>query len=238
MNDIVVFNNKDFGEIRTLYTNGEVWFVGKDVATALGYSNTRDAIASHVDEEDSRILKKSEITTFDIPTRGLTVINESGLYSLVLSSKLPSAREFKHWVTSEVLPTIRKTGAYQVLQKPSAEITALRAQLWRDLADRVEVPEYKQICYAYMSKELAGNFALPLPESTRATYSATEIGEELGITGNTVGRISKKLGLKIAEYGKWFIDKSKYSSKEVETFRYYDNVLPIIRAYLAGDTNG
>lgn len=234
MNDIVFFNNKDFGEIRTLYVNDEVWFVGKDVALALGYKDTDQALRQHVDEEDKLTRKLNGSGQ----KRSMVTINESGLYSLVLSSKLPSAREFKHWVTSEVLPAIRKTGAYQVPQKPSAEITALRAQLWRDLADRVELPEYKQICYAYMSKELAGNFALPLPERTRATYSASEIGEELGITGNMVGRISKKLGLKIAEYGKWFIDKSKYSSKEVETFRYYDNVLPIIRAYLAGDING
>ena len=234
MNDIVVFNNKDFGEIRTLYVDDEVWFVGKDVALALGYKDTDQALRQHVDEEDKLTRKLNGSGQ----KRSMVTINESGLYSLVLSSKLPSAREFKHWVTSEVLPAIRKTGAYQIPQKPSAEITALRAQLWRDLADRVEVPEYKQICYAYMSKELAGNFALPLPESTRATYSATEIGKELGITGNMVGRISTKLGLKIAEYGKWFIDKSKYSSKEVETFRYYDNVLPIIRAYLVGDIDG
>lgn len=234
MNDIVVFNNKDFGEIRTLYVNDEVWFVGKDVALALGYKDTDQALRQHVDEEDKLTRKLNGSGQ----KRSMVTINESGLYSLALSSKLPSAKKFKHWVTSEVLPAIRKTGAYQMPQKPSDEITALRAQLWRDLADRVEIPEYKQICYAYMSKELAGNFALPLPESARATYSASEIGEELGITGNMVGRISKKLGLKIADYGKWFIDKSKYSSKEVETFRYYDNVLPIIRAYLAGDIDG
>lgn len=84
--------------------------MGKDVATALGYANTKDAIYAHVDSEDKRIIQRSENTTLEIPNRGMTIINESGLYSLILSSKLESAKRFKRWVTSEVLPCIRKTG--------------------------------------------------------------------------------------------------------------------------------
>ena len=83
-----------------------------DVAEALGYSNTKDAIATHVASEDKKLIQRSEITTLEIPNRGMTIINESGLYALILSSKLPSAKEFKHWVTAEVLPSIRKTGGY------------------------------------------------------------------------------------------------------------------------------
>lgn len=86
--------------------------MGKDVATALGYVNTKDAIYTHVDSEDKRIIQRSENTTLEIPNRGMTLINESGLYSLILSSKLESAKRFKRWVTSEVLPCIRKTGGY------------------------------------------------------------------------------------------------------------------------------
>ncbi len=112
MNDIQVFNNPEFGEIRTVEINNEPWFVGKDVAEALGFSNSKDAILNHVDEDDRKVLQRSEMATFDIPNRGLTIINESGLYSLVLSSKLPTAKKFKRWVTSEVLPSIRKHGAY------------------------------------------------------------------------------------------------------------------------------
>lgn len=107
-----VFNHPEFGELRTVEIDGVVWFVGKDVAEALGYSNTKDAITAHVASEDKKLIQRSEITTLEIPNRGMTIINESGLYSLILSSKLPSAKEFKHWVTSEVLPSIRKTGGY------------------------------------------------------------------------------------------------------------------------------
>jgi prophage antirepressor-like protein len=112
MNELQVFNNTELGSVRTTTINGEPFFVGKDVAGILGYANSKDALASHVDSEDKEILQRSENTTFDIPNRGLTVINESGLYSLILSSKLPNAKKFKHWVTAEVLPTIRKTGGY------------------------------------------------------------------------------------------------------------------------------
>lgn len=123
MNNIQVFNNPEFGDIRTVEIDGEPWFVGKDVATALGYSNTKDAIAAHVASEDKKLIQRSEITTLEIPNRGMTIINESGLYSLILGSKLDSARRFKHWVTSEVLPSIRKTGAYvqQKIKVPEFE---------------------------------------------------------------------------------------------------------------------
>lgn len=108
-NEIQVWNYES-SEVRTVQVNGEPWFVGKDVATVLGYSNTRDAIARHVDEED-----KAGVGIHDgSQMREVVVVNESGLYSLVLSSKLPNAKKFKRWVTSEVLPSIRKHGSYSV----------------------------------------------------------------------------------------------------------------------------
>ncbi len=112
MNEVKVFSNEKFGSVRTVIIDGEPWFVGKDIAEILGYGNTRDALISHVDEEDRTIIQKSEITTLEIPNRGLIAINESGLYSLILFSKLSKAKAFKHWVTSEVLPSIRKNGGY------------------------------------------------------------------------------------------------------------------------------
>ena len=111
MNDLQVFNYEG-ASVRVIDRDGEPWFVGKDVAEVLGYANTKDALSVHVDEEDKRVIQRSEITTFEIPNRGMTVINESGLYSLILSSHLPSARQFKRWVTAEVLPSIRKRGIY------------------------------------------------------------------------------------------------------------------------------
>ena len=108
MEDLKIWENPEFGELRTIDMNGEPWMVGKDVATALGYKNPRDAIARHVDAEDKGVVKH------DTPSgeQEMVIINESGLYSLVLCSKLPTAKKFKRWVTSEVLPSIRKTGRY------------------------------------------------------------------------------------------------------------------------------
>ena len=110
--EVKVFKNPvhpEFGNLRTIEIDGEPWFVGKDVAAALGYTKERNALDKHVDKDDA--LKRG-VTDSMGRTQQMTIINESGLYSLILSSKLPSAKEFKHWVTSEVLPSIRKNGAY------------------------------------------------------------------------------------------------------------------------------
>ena len=108
MNDLRIFENKEFGEIRTVVKDGEPWFVGKDVAEILGYTNPQKAVREHVDDDDRGV------NEMDTPGRvqSVVVINESGLYSLILSSKLPNAKKFKKWVTSEVLPSIRKNGGY------------------------------------------------------------------------------------------------------------------------------
>lgn len=119
MNNLNIFYNPEFGNIRVLTIKNESYFVGKDVAFLLGYSNTRDALRKHVDDEDKDVAK------CDTPsgTQEMTVINESGLYSLILSSKLPTAKRFKRWVTSEVLPAIRKHGAYLTEQKVEEILT-------------------------------------------------------------------------------------------------------------------
>ena len=110
MNEVRIFTNGEFGYIRTVEMDGEPWFVGKDVAAALGYGNTRDALAKHVDKEDRMdgVAIRDSIGREQTPV----FINESGLYSLILSSKFPSAKRFKRWVTSEVLPSIRRNGGY------------------------------------------------------------------------------------------------------------------------------
>lgn len=110
MNELKIFSNNDFGEIRTVTIDGEPWFVGKDVAEALGYRDTSDALKKHVDIEDKLTRRFADSGQ----NREMHIINESGLYSLILGSKLPTAKKFKRWVTSEVLPSIRKTGSYSV----------------------------------------------------------------------------------------------------------------------------
>ena len=117
MNDLQIFKNEAFGQIRVIDRDGEPWFIGKDIAEALGYSIPKDALRVHVDEEDKVLLRGGESPLLNINNRGMTIINESGLYSLVMSSRLPSAKQFKRWVTSEVLPSIRKTGSYSVEQR-------------------------------------------------------------------------------------------------------------------------
>lgn len=122
MNGIQVFTSPEFGEIRTALQEGAPWFVGKDVAAALGYSNTRKAIADHVDPEDKGVTKRDTLGG----AQRMTVINESGLYSLILSSQLPAAKKFKRWVTAEVLPAIRQTGAYAT---PAADLSEIERRL-------------------------------------------------------------------------------------------------------------
>lgn len=119
MNELQIFNHPDFGQVRTVTINDEPWFVGKDVAQVLGYAKPENALATHVDADDSL---KQGITDSLGRIQNTTLINESGLYSLILSSKLPGAKEFKRWVTSEVLPSIRKHGAYMTPETLQAAI--------------------------------------------------------------------------------------------------------------------
>lgn len=121
MNELKVFNSEEFGDVRTVTINGDPWFVGKDVAAALGFTNPRDAISTHVFDEDKGV---ESIDTLGGKQK-MTVINESGLYALVFGSRLKSAQRFKHWVTSEVLPAIRRTGGYQVPALQGKELLAL-----------------------------------------------------------------------------------------------------------------
>lgn len=133
MNELQIFNSEEFGDIRTVTIDNEPWFVGKDVATALGYKNTADAIGKHIDTDD----KLTSQIAIAGQRRDVVVINESGLYALIFGSKLESAKRFKHWVTAEVLPAIRKTGSYQ---KPMtiAEQIQLLAQGNQDHEERIE----------------------------------------------------------------------------------------------------
>lgn len=229
-NQLQVFNNAEFGQVRTIVKNEEVWFVGKDVAEALGYSNTRDALTKHIDNED-----RADVAIHDgRQNRSMIIINESGLYSLVFSSKLPSAKKFKHWVTREVLPSIRKTGSYSMKQQPVDDTKKLRseamllnartrqAKMWKELSQMTTIKEYKEIAFAKAGNVLAGKEIFSLPEATKKTYSADEIGAILGVSANKIGRLANAHNLKTEQYGKLFYDKSKYSNKEIETFRYFE----------------
>ena len=141
-NEIKIFENEEFGSVRTMEINGEPYFVGKDVAEILGYTNTSKALIDHVDDED----KLNNETLSSLGQRGGWLINESGLYSLILSSKLSNAKKFKRWVTSEILPAIRKTGSYSIQSKPDSytiEDPAARARRWAEEYEEKKALEAK-----------------------------------------------------------------------------------------------
>lgn len=218
------------------------------MATALGYSDTKSALADHVDAEDKQIVQRGQIATLDIPNRGLTIINESGVYSLGLSSKLPGAKRFKRWVTSEVLPSIRKTGSYTHKEHPMTNYQKMMAEKWeRDhalqearfyagMAKRYRGTNYEQVLNAYATKSLSGEYLVPLPQMGEQMLTAGEVGERLGISANMVGRLAKQYNLKTDQYGEWFHDKSRYSDKQVPSFRYKECVVEKLREILNTET--
>ena len=186
MRELMIFNNPEFGEIRTVEVNGEPWLVGKDVAQALGYSDTDQALRKHVDEEDKELLTRQNDGLADrsgnapvvIPNRGLTIINESGLYSLVLSSKLPKAKQFRRWVTSEVLPSIRKHGAYLTRDKLWEVATSPEAllKLCTDLlAEREKNAALREDNARLQSKAVYYDLFIDLHHSTNLRTTAKEL---------------------------------------------------------------
>lgn len=226
MNQLQVFSNERLGKIRTMNIDGQPYFVGKDIAEILGYSNTRDALARHVDDED----KNTVVIPDGIGNPNKTVINESGLYSLILSSKLPKAKEFKHWVTSEVLPSIRKTGGYnsqvsEEYKQKRLEVMMInaKARLMKEQNKRIEL----------MIKNPEFTPADEEPPIVPKTYSAGEVGAMLGVSANKIGRLANKHNLKVEEYGEWFKDKAKYADKEVPSFRYNEKGIEKLRELLA-----
>lgn len=229
MNELQIFNNEQFGSIRGMEIDGEPWFIGKDVAKTLGYEDTDQALRKHIDEED-RLTRQIDGSG---QKRNMTIINESGLYSLIFSSKLPAAKDFKRWVTSEVLPTIRKTGSYTMHTEPARtpdsqarllEAQAKQAEIMLAIADRVTIDSYKQIVYSKAMQAMTGEYCLPLPKLERDTYTATEIGERLGISSNMVGKLANKHNLKTSEYGVQIWDVAP-NGKQIPNWRYYIEVL-------------
>ena len=235
-NKIEIFKNEEFGQVRTMLINNEPYFVGKDVASILGYKEPRSAVSKKVDEEDRGV---SKIAT-PSGTQEMTVINESGLYSLILSSKLPSAKKFKRWVTSEVLPTIRKSGTYAITNTKVDKLTDMevetklnnsqtrKANSLMRMHKQCNDPIVKELLFKKAIETLTGK---KLIDNTRKTYSAEEIGKKFGISANRVGRIANANNLKTEQYGE--VVATEYNDKaQGSTFRYYDTVIPVIQKLL------
>jgi len=181
-NEILTFTSDVFGEIRTCQVNNQIMFVGKDVATALGYSNTRDALSKHVDAEDKGTVAIRD-TAYE--TR-VTLINESGLYSLILSSKLPQAKAFKRWVTAEVLPQIRKTGGYIPTRDASG-----RELSSEEIIDRADA--------------IVGRTLRMLNEDAEDTLTATQVAKTFNMTVWDFNAVVRDMGIQYRRHGHWNI---------------------------------
>lgn len=204
MNELKIFENKEFGTIRTVEVGGEPYFVGKDVAKILGYGNTRKALSDHVDNED-----KDGVTIRDSIGREqkVTAINESGLYSLIISSKLPAAKKFKRWVTAEVLPSIRKHGMYatdDLLNNPDIAIAAFQAlKEEREQRRRLEVENSRQKQVIGELKPKADYTDIILQSKSLVTI--TQIAKDYGMSGNAMNKLLHKCGVQYKLGGQWLL---------------------------------
>ena len=202
--DLKVFENEELGSVRVMERNGEPWFVGKDVANILGYSNTRDALARHVAAED-----KNTVVIHDgiQGNPNQTIINESGMYSLILSSKLETAKKFKHWVTAEVLPSIRRHGVYaidEMLANPEAMISALMAykeEREKRLALASENAVQKQQIAELQPKANYYDIVLNCPD----LLPITVIAKDYGWSGRRMNRYLADKGIQFRQGDIWLL---------------------------------
>lgn len=182
--------NFEKNEVRTFLVNDEPYFVGKDVASVLGYSNTPKAIRDHVDEED-----KTQNESFTVNGTALMLINESGLYSLILKSKLPNARKFKRWVTSEVLPTIRKTGSYTNVPQSFAQALRLAADL----------EEKNQLLEQQLAEYEPKISYLDMILSSTGTVATSQIAADYGMSAIALNKLLNELGVQYKVSGQWIL---------------------------------
>lgn len=206
-NELMVFQNQEFGEIRSIMIEGEPWFVGKDIAGILGYRDTSDAIKRHVENED----KLSRCFTDSGQNRNMYIINESGLYSLILSSKLPNARKFKKWVTGEVLPSIRKHGAY--LTPDKVEEVLLNPDTIIKIAQNLKEEQEKRRQLEIENNELKpkANYCEQVLQSESAVVT-TQIAKDYGMSPQALNSILHELGVQYKVDGQWVL-YSKYQDK-------------------------
>lgn len=209
MQELKIFESTEFGAVRALEIDGAPWFVGKDVTDILGYQNPSEALSDHVDDED----KLNSKTLSSLGQRGGWLINESGLYSLVLSSKLPAAKAFKRWVTSEVLPTIRRHGLYaidDIIADPDLGIRALLAlKAEREARKALEVDNKVKDQQIAELKPKASYYDLIL--QCPSLLSVTEIAKDYGLSAKALNKMLHDLGVQFSQSGVWFL-YSKYQS--------------------------
>lgn len=204
---IEVFKNTEFGEIRTTAIDGEPWFIGRDVAAALGYTNSRKALADHVDDEDKGVTKRDTLGG----RQDMVIINESGLYSLVLSSKLPTARKFKRWITSEVIPSIRRHGAYlmpsvleQAIQNPDF-IIGLVTNIKEERQKRLEAQSQVVALTAKVSQMKPKADYCDLILATTNAVTITQIAADYNMSARAFNQKLHEIGIQHKVNDQWIL---------------------------------
>lgn len=241
MNDLQIFNNEEFGEIRALEIDGQPWFIGKDVAVALGYSNTRDAIKKHVDADDKGVANCDTLGG----RQKMTIINESGLYSLILGSDLESAKKFKHWVTSEVLPSIRKTGSYETPKvKEHRETLASVNNAVKIITPFLVNAGCSENIQLLTVKTIYEKARIEIPIDIKADqkfYSTEYIARELGMKTNSgkpaigaVNEIIRKIGYSEDEYEVVYFENHGHQGT---TNQYSQSVIDRVAEWLSRNNN-
>ena len=221
MNELKIFENPDFGQVRIVNVNGEPWLVGSDVATALGYADAQKAIKNHVDEDD-KLIRQISVSG---QMRNVICINESGVYALVFGSKLPNARKFKHWVTSEVLPSIRKHGAYMTEQTVEKALTSpdFLIQLATNLKKEQKARQEAEAKNFKLEHEVVGLNEKISELKPKADYvdrilkstslvTTTQIAKDYGMGAPTFNKKLKELKVQHNVGGQWVLTY-KYQGK-------------------------
>ena len=207
MNELQIYKNAELGSVRAVAIGGEVYFVGKDVAEILGYTNPSKALFDHVDDED----KLNNESLSSLGQRGGWLINESGLYSLILSSKLPSAKKFKHWVTADVLPSIRKHGMYatdELLNNPDFAISVFRQlKVEREENQKLQMvnQQQEQIIGELQPK---ANYVDVILDN-KGLVTITQIAKDYGMSGSRMNKLLNDYGVQYKQSGQWLL-YSKY----------------------------
>lgn len=246
MNELQIFSSPEFGQVRTVSIDGEPWFVAADVCRAIEIANSRDAVAKLDDDE-----KGVGSTDTLGGKQKMQIVNEPGLYSLVLGSRKPEAKAFKRWITHEVLPAIRKTGSYSVKQKAQAEqdktkemraeamlrnSISKQAKMMMEIAKMSHIKAYQDVMMAKAGNILAGENILPMPKSGRERHSLGWFCEQIGkpkTWANQLGKILKIKGITKCpgENGEFVEDHAKGNhQKQVQNFEWYaDFMFPQLR---------
>ncbi|MCI8618362.1 MAG: Bro-N domain-containing protein [Clostridia bacterium] len=238
MNNLELVKSFNFNDVKCdIYSkDNEVFMTGEQLGKVLGYQYAREGINKIVSRNE--YLKDKEFSaevkmTSPSGIQNTRLFTEDGIYEITMLSKTETGKKFRK-VVRGIIKSLRKgenkiirTSEYQRLTAEAKlnNSKARMASVLMKLAEKTQIPEFKQVCCSYASAVIAGKPIIPLPEVNKKTYSATEIGDMLGVSANKIGKIANQYNIKTEEYGKKFYDKSRYSNKEVETFRYYDNAI-------------